>query len=474
MIVNHKFRLFIKNFSYAFIANVTTMFITLIMSLFLPKILGVKEYSYWQLYLFYGTYIMYSSLGWCDGLYLKYGGREYNKLDSRVIASQFWYLAIYEIFFSIIAANIIMLFVHGVDKRFVVILSFVSTAINILRYMLQYILEATNRIREFSIIIILERIIFLFFIVLCWLKKVDDYRFLIYGEVASRIIATFIGIFQCRKVIFSKFLSPKLVFPETLDLIKGGYKLLCANFTSQLVIGIVRFAIENKWGTIEFGKVSLTLSMSNMLITCISAIGIVLFPTLRRTSSEKLSHLYILMRNLITVPSLAILIFYMPIKNMLTLWLPQYADSLKYLAILLPMCVFEGRTQLLINTYLKTLRKENLILYVNLITVFLSLGFTGISVYIFENMDLAVGSIIVMLIFKCLAAETLLSKLLKIKIQKDFAMEILLTFIFIIGSWVINDVLGLILYLVAYAIYLMIKKNSIKETIASAKEIIFG
>ncbi len=455
-------------------ANITTLFITLIMQLFLPKILGVKEFSYWQLYLFYGTYIMYSSLGWCDGLYLKYGGKEYDKLNPRMIASQFWYLAIYEVLFSVIVSSALMFFVHGIDKRFVIILSFISTAINILRYMLQYILEATNRIREYSTIIVLERILFLLFIVLCWLGKIDDYKFLIYGEVISRIIATFVGIFHCHGVIFARFLSPKNVLPEALDLIKGGYKLLCANFTSQLIIGVVRFAIEQKWGTIEFGKVSLTLSMSNMLITCISAIGIVLFPTLRRTNSQRLPKIYMIMRNMIAIPSLAILIFYMPIKSILTLWLPQYADSLKYLAILLPMCVFEGRTQLLINTFLKTLRKENLILYTNIITVLLSLGITGVSVYVLENMDIAVASIIFMLIFKCLISEFLLSKLLNIEIRKDFAMEIILTVIFIISSWVISGFFGLLLYTAAYALYLFLKRNTIKETIASAKEIIVG
>ena len=135
-------------------ANIITMLISVIMTLFLPKILGVKEYSYWQLYLFYGTYAMYSSLGWCDGLYLKYGGKEYDNLNPKMISSQFWYLAIYETLFSVILSSVLLFFVEGIDKRFVIILTFVSTAINILRYMLQYILQATNRIKEYSTIII--------------------------------------------------------------------------------------------------------------------------------------------------------------------------------------------------------------------------------------------------------------------------------------------------------------------------------
>ena len=471
--MNNKFKSFIKNFSYAFMANVVTMLISVIMTLFLPKILGVEEYSYWQLYLFYGTYIMYSSLGWCDGLYLKYGGKEYDNLNPKMISSQFWYLAIYETIFSIIFSGILMFFVEGIDKRFVLILAFISTTINILRYMLQYVLEATNRIREYSTIIITERLLFVGCVGICWLAHIDDYRFLVYSEVIARTIATLVGILYCRRVVFAKLLPCKEVLTESKDLIRGGYKLLCANLTSQLVIGIVRFAIENKWGTVQFGKVSLTLSMSNMLITCISAIGIVLFPTLRRTSEEKLPQIYMVIRTFIGVPSLAILMFYMPIKFILSMWLPQYAESLKYLAILLPMCVFEGRTQLLINTYLKTLRKENLILMVNILTVFISCVTTGISVYVFGNMDVAVASIIVMMIFKCFVAEILISKLINVHIYKDTIMEIILTAIFIVGSWIIGGFTGLLLYIAAFIIYLLIKKKEIIHTVKSAKKIMF-
>ena len=471
--MNNKFKSFIKNFSYAFMANVVTMLISVVMTLFLPKILGIEEYSYWQLYLFYGTYIMYSSLGWCDGLYLKYGGKEYDKLNRKMISSQFWYLAIYETLFSVIFLLILMCFIEGIDKRFVLVLAFISTTINILRYMLQYILEATNRIKEYSTIIITERLLFVGCVGICWLTHINDYRFLVYSEVVARTIATLVGMFYCKNVISLRPLPCRESLTEAKDLIRGGYKLLCANLTSQLVIGIVRFAIENKWGTVQFGKVSLTLSMSNMLITCISAIGIVLFPTLRRTNKEKLPEIYMIIRTIIGVPSLAILMLYMPMKFILSMWLPQYSESLKYLAILLPMCVFEGRTQLLINTYLKTLRKENLILMVNILTVFISIVTTGISVYVLGNMDIAIGAIIVMLVFKCFVAELLISKLININIYKDTVLEILLTSVFIIGSWIIGGYLGLIIYIIAFIIYLLIKGKDIKSTVKSAKKVIF-
>ncbi len=45
-------------------------------------------YSYWQLYFLYLTYIGFFHLGWIDGIYLKYGGLEYNNRYRTVFYSQ--------------------------------------------------------------------------------------------------------------------------------------------------------------------------------------------------------------------------------------------------------------------------------------------------------------------------------------------------------------------------------------------------
>lgn len=103
----------------------------------------------------------------------------------------------------------------------------------------------------------------------------------------------------------------------------------------------------------------------------INSVGIVMFPILRRISTEKLELLYGSIRNVLMVPLLFLLIFYYPMKIILS-WLPQYAESLEYMALLFPMIIFESKTALLINTYLKTLRQEKKMLFINILTVAMS------------------------------------------------------------------------------------------------------
>ena len=55
--LNTKFKSILENITYTFIANIFTMLISVIMTLILPKFLGVTEYSYYQLYIFFISYV---------------------------------------------------------------------------------------------------------------------------------------------------------------------------------------------------------------------------------------------------------------------------------------------------------------------------------------------------------------------------------------------------------------------------------
>ena len=53
---------------------------------------------------------------------------------------------------------------------------------------------------------------------------------------------------------------------------------------------------------------------------------------------------------------------YYPLQEILLLWIPKYADSLIYMAILFPICIFESKMALLISTYLKSVKKRKSII----------------------------------------------------------------------------------------------------------------
>jgi len=127
---------------------------------------------------------------------------------------------------------------------------------------------------------------------------------------------------------------------------------------------------------------------------------------------------------------------------------------------------------LLINTYLKTLRKEKLMLKVNLLSMVLSLILTFISTSLLRNLDFAIFSIVLLLSFRSLLAERHLAKELKIAVNKDIILELLLTLSFILSGWLINSWVTTLIYGVVYVSYLFIKRKDIVGTIHNIKSLI--
>lgn len=463
---------FVKNFFSALSANVLRILFTLILTLLLPKLLGEGEYAMWQLYLFYVTYASYNSLGWSEGIYLKYGGQDYHKLDKKVIAGQIWSLVLYELVFILIFSIGVMAVVPDPSKKYVLWMAFLSAGLDTVRYMLQSLLQCTNRIKDYARIVMTERVIFFTLAILFILLGSRDYTVFIWSEIIARVISLIYAVCMCREVVFVKVSSPKDTLEEAKYLISCGFKLSFAALASQLIIGIVRFAVEQEWGTVVFGKISLTLSMSNMLITCLAAVSVVLFPVLRRMDEQRLKKLYSVMRMALTVPLYAVLLAYVPIKYILVLWLPQYAETLKYLAILFPICIYEVRTTILNNTYFNTYRKENYILYINLITVAISFVFTITTVGLCKSLDLAVVSIVILMMIKCLLSELVLQSIVGGNVIKDTIQEFILTIVFILSSWYVADYRATLIYACVYVVYLVANRKNIVAKLMQLKDIL--
>ncbi len=115
--MNDKARNVMKNLYYTVAANFATLGISVLLNLFVPKLLGVTEYSYWQLYVFYSSYVGFLHFGWIDGIYLKIGGEEYDQLNKRDLGTQFWHLMIFELFLSFFVAIWAWLFLPHLSNQ---------------------------------------------------------------------------------------------------------------------------------------------------------------------------------------------------------------------------------------------------------------------------------------------------------------------------------------------------------------------
>lgn len=460
--MNVQIKKILKNISYSFTANIISMLISVISVTFLPKFMSVEDYGAWQLYLFYIAYLGFFHFGWLDGICLRYGGCYFEKLDKVKFTSQFLLLFFVELIICVIAIIFINLFITDYyTKQVLTFVSYVLVAV-ILFTFVTFILQITNKIKEYAYLTLFGRILFFISLMIYFNINNREYVELIYLDIISKVLALFYSIYLIRGILVFKIDNLNNIFKETWENISAGSKLLFANIAGMLILGIIRFGISQQWDVATFGKLSLTLNCSNFFMVFINALSIVFFPILKRINEEKIKNLYIKIRSGLTSILLGCLLIYYPLNSILSWWLPKYQDSLIYMAILLPICLFESKVSLLTNTYLKALRKEKTMMKINLGVVIISFVLTYISTVLLHDLNIAVISILVLFAIKSICSEIVVEKVLKIQIKRDILQEIILVILFVSINFSALDVLvKFIIYTTSFILYLYINRKRI-------------
>ena len=457
--MNRKLSGVYKNISYTVISNLVALTITVLVTFIVPKAISVEDYGLFQLYLFYASYVGIFHLGWMDGLFLRYGGAYYDDLNKSLLKGELILFIIFETIISILLCIGAFIFNADYNNKFVFCVTAASVVLINVRVFFLDILQCTGRIKEYSILNVIGRILYICFVII--LVQLGYRKFYLYviADICGRIVSTIYGGIKCRDILFAN----KCEFPDALkeskENIKTGIKLLLATIASSLIIGVVRLGINSAWDITTFAKVSLTLSISNFLIVFVRAVALVLFPTLRRVDENKLDQVYDIIRSALMFPLLGVLVLYYPIRIIIGSWLPQYAESLKYMALLFPMCIYESKMSMLIGTYMKVLRKEQQLMTINIVTLILSVFITGINCFVIRNLDVAVTSIVLLLAFRCVWAEVLLMKNNMARVRSNILFELALTVVFISSSWFVGGIKGTVVYFIAYLFYIFQKKN---------------
>lgn len=455
-----------KNLLYAIIAQTSSLLLSILMSLIVPKFLNVKSYGYWQLFLFYVSYAGFFHFGISDGIYLKLGGKKFKNLDKEDLNNQFHILLYIQL---VICAMILIyscIFIHSTDKFYIMFISAFYILIANLNWFLGFVFQATNLTKIYSTSVIIDRILFILILICIFLIGVRNYLALVIFFTITRIIALIYCMIKSKSILKVKTSNLKKSLKNTIDYIKIGINLTLASIASMLIVGIGRFLVEHKWGISEFGKFSFSVSLTNFFLTFIQQVSMILFPALRQLDDEKkIKNIYASSRKYLNIILPLIFVCYIPCKIILSIWLPQYKVSLSYLALLLPLCIFDGKMQMLSNTYMKVLRKEKKLLLINFLTFVFSMVFSALGTYIIENIYFVIIGLVLAIVLRSTISELYLMKEMKIDSKeesKNIIMEILISILFMMVNLLSNDYLAFFIIIIVYLIYCIILKDNFK------------
>ena len=152
-------------------------------------------------------------------------------------------------------------------------------------------------------------------------------------------------------------------------------------------------------------------------------------------------------------------LLYFPMATVLSLWLPQYADSMHYFALLIPVCVFNTKMDVCCTTFFKVLREERLLLRVNLIAVTVSAGFALIGIYALNSLEAVLLGAVACIVVRSLWSERHLDHSLGVQFSTIPVQEVLLTVVFVLLVLVAPGWCAVLGYALLYGLYLFANRK---------------
>lgn len=457
---------FAKNVIFSIIAQIISLAVSFVLTLIVPKFIDEFQYSYWQMYVLYVGYVGVLHFGLLDGIVLKYSKYDYDELDKNKIRSQ---LFIMLAFTSIIAFGAII--VSSIVLNFPNKIIFVFVAIGIITKNLgtysSYIFQITNRINKYVILTISQRLIYGVSVVLFLVLRLNDFYWYCLADLIGDLVGITIGIVFNKQLFFGKPIKPIEAFKELKINISSGIILMMANWSAMLMIGGAKMIIQWRWDELLFGKVSFAFSVSNVFLVFVTAISVVLFPSLQRVEKDKLPSMYKSIRSILSPLLFFVMIFYFVGCWILNMWLPQYSASLQYLGILLPIIIFSSKVSLLTNNYLKVYRKEKMMLLANVLSIVYGALLFVLCAYVLNNLYALLVCVVLIIMFNSVLSEIFVMKTIHVKIIKDFIAEGVMTVGFILCASLLSLWVGCAVYVGLFIAYAALNYKSIAELFRS-------
>lgn len=460
------FRSIASNVAVAFLSQFIAFLASALTSFLVPKILGTVEYGYWQLFVFYASYVGFFALGSIDGLYLIRGGQSRSEIDRSDVVSQYWLSVCYVALISLLIGLVGGLVFFEGKRAEVIAFTSVYAVVTHMASSIGTILQAMNETKAYSRSVMIDRGSFVFLILLPLFWQIDCFEAYATLYIVAKFACLAYCLYEVRDFRHSKLLPLPEACRSIITSIRVGIKLTFANVASMLVLGVARALIDQAWGIEAFGRVSFSLSLVNFFISFVSQASLVLFPALRQGTDEEKSSFYRIVRDALEVAFPLVYLLYFPISCLVSLWLPQYASSMYYFAILLPLCVFETKMDLCCTTYLKVLRGENILLWVNIATVIGSAVFSLAAIYGLGSIDAVLFGVVACIVGRALWCEWYLNRRLGVSSSALPLEEVILTICFVSLSLRFETLIAVITYALLYAVYIYLNRETSAELLA--------
>jgi len=465
--MNHKKTL--KNIIGVTLSNCSTILAGVMIGFIIPKIFTVSDYGLYKTFTLYTNYIGLFSIGIIDGIVLDYGMYDYEELDRRKFRGFFkWYILVHAIVCAILLG--ISFFTADKDRTFIIIaLAADILAVNITGYY-QQISQITQRFRELSLRKIMLSIANILVVAALLLVSIKGgsvgYQLYIILHIAVCMILTAWYAYTYREITFGEAATFKETGHELGHLIKIGFPLLFANLCSTLILTLDRQFVNILFTNTEYAVYAFAYNMLSLVTVATSAISTVLYPILKRTTSDTLKKNYSDLVSIMLVFVYGALIAYFPLCAFIRWFLPKYTESLVIFRVIFPGLAISSSITVVMHNYYKTLGDNIKYFKKSILILLLSAAANGVAYIIFKTtVSISVASIVTMIVWYLYVEQYFVHNYGYSRWKNLSFLLLMMVFFYgitCIGNWLLSG----ILYIAGYIVITLLIQ---KDTIQSAK-----
>lgn len=439
-----------KGIVLVFAANLINLMISLVNGFILPKYLSVDTYAGIKTYQLYGNYIGVLVLGYSDGLYLKYGGKQINSIPNKEI--------------NVCRSNLIVF--QGIMMLIFAVLGFISqdyilmiaslTLIPVnIAATFKSILQATGEFKAYSGIMNYTSILtFLGTMTLLFIFKIDNSYYYVSIMAVVSFIVWFLLEHKLKKIYDFK-LGFAVSFKNLIENIKSGIVLMLGNFSSILMTSIDRWFVKFLLTTNDFAYYSFVVSTENLIAVFINPIVTTMYNYICvKTDYNAIRKI----KRMCLIFALFLVSSAFAIKFILEIYLTKYIASQYVLFILFTTeILFMVIKGIYVNIY-KARKQQNIYLKQLIIAIVLGCVLNAIFYFIFHSIEgIALATLISTIFWYIMCSFTVK------EIKPDWKEVLVLTIsilAFIFSGFCLPSILGFFIYIaVILALCLILMKK---------------
>lgn len=449
-----------KGIVYVFIANVINLLISLFTGFVVPKILSIETYANIKLFQLYITYIGILHLGFADGMYLRIGGKEIEKLDRKEILEEFKTFKIFQFVVAIIAIIISIC----IKNEILLLCSIVILPINIANYLKQ-VYQAIGQFKKYSNFTNVNTIlIFMVNIFLLFIVKTDYYLAYIFGYIVVYVFYWILIENETKKLFGLE--KAKANRKYLVQDIQSGFFLMIGNFCNVIFTSIDRLFIQNLLGIAQFAYYSFAVSVENLMNVFITPISTVMY---NYFCNNKEKEKVINVKKYIVLFSSAIIVVIFPAKFVVDVWLTKYKSALEVLFLLFAAQYISIMIRCVhVNLY-KAEKKQKKYFKIMIIVVAISIILDIIAYNISRTINaIAIATLITNIIWFIIGEFEFENYRLKIK---DYIYTFLIIIAFLICGLIQNAVIGILIYnFIVLILVMSLEKQTVTQVIVEIKK----